>query len=278
MDATRPSRRVLVLPPRGRLLVSTDLHGNLDDFTALRRRFERALDEGDDVHWALLGDVVHGPDEDTARREPRLYGFTDESPALIDALFELRARHAHRVHVLLGNHDAGHVGFRHTAKFHADEVEVLEQRLSPGQRERLRALFGEALLLVLAPCGLVLAHGSPGDALESLALLEGPLPPVEPRRSAAVHELLWSYGQRGEVTARLLARLSAETGLQLRVVVHGHDRDESGWFVEGDNQVQPVIFGAPRERRRYLWLELAARYEAPAALREGHELRLLHGP
>ncbi|MFZ5442296.1 MAG: metallophosphoesterase [Myxococcota bacterium] len=270
------SPRVLVLPSQGRLLISTDLHGNLDDFQALRRRFERALDDGEDVHWALLGDLVHGPDEETAQREPRLYGFSDESPALIDALFELRSQHPRRVHVLLGNHDAGHVGLRRTSKFHPDEVEALERRLTPGQRERLDALFGSALLLALAPCGLVLAHGSPGEALESLELLDGPLPPVEPRRRAAVNELLWSYGQRGEVTAALLARLSAETGLALRVVVHGHDRDEAGWFVEGDNQVQPVIFGAPRERRRCLWVDLGARVESPAALREGQELRLVH--
>ena len=50
------------LPPRGTLLISTDLHGNGDDFRALRDRFLRAARNDPDVHWAVLGDTVHGPD------------------------------------------------------------------------------------------------------------------------------------------------------------------------------------------------------------------------
>ena len=87
----------------------------------------------------------------------------------------------------------------------------------------------------------------------------------------------WSYGQLGEVTARLLSRLSEQTGLSLHVVVHGHDRDPSGWFSEGGNQVQPVIFGALPQNKRYLWLDLGCRYLSPDDLREGHEVLRLHG-
>lgn len=273
--AARPSA-VRVLPSRGRLLVSTDLHGNLEDFTTLRRWFERALADGEDAHWALLGDLVHGPDEATAQREPGLYGFSDDSPALIDGLFELTRAHPGRVHFVLGNHDAGHLGFRHTGKFHPDEVLALEQRLSSTQHARFDALLRDAALVLLAPCGLLLSHGAPGDEVTSLALLDGPLPPTEPARRAAIGELLWSYGQRREVAERLLARCSVESGLELRVVVHGHDRDEAGWFVEGENQVQPVVFGARREHKRFLWLDLACRYDSPEALREGHELLRLY--
>lgn len=269
--------RHLVLPPRGRLLTSTDLHGNRDDFEALRSVFEQALARGEDVHWLLLGDLVHGPDAEAAEREPDLYGFADESPALVDGLFELSRAHPGRLHVLLGNHDAGHLGFAHTAKFHRDEVEALEARLLPRQLERLRELFSAALLAASAPCGLFFSHGAPGDAVTSLRLLEGPLVADDRGpRARAVNELLWSYGQPGDVAARFLARASEETGLSLRVVVHGHDRDPAGWFVEGENQVQPVLFGALQANKRYLWLDLAARYESPGDLREGHEVRRLH--
>ncbi len=248
-----------VLPSRGRLLISTDLHGNLDDFRALERRFERAREAGVDVHWALLGDFVHGPSDEAAARDPAVHGYPDESPALVDAVVALQARAPERVHVLLGNHDAGHLGFARTSKFHPDEVRALDTRLTPAQAERLTRLFGDALLLALCPNGLVLTHGVPGDALTTLGALDGPLPPTdaEPGRARAVNELLWSYGQRGDVVERLLARLRAETGLPLTVVVHGHDRDPAGWYVEGGNQAQPVIFGAPRENKRCLWVDLA---------------------
>lgn len=267
-----------VLPPRGVLLVSTDLHGNFEDFEALRVRFETALAEGSDAHWALLGDLVHGPDPANAAADPSLYGYVDRSPELVDALFTLQQTHPERVHVVLGNHDAGHVGLEHTSKFHPDEVETLEARLSDEQRARLHRLFGDAFLMLLAPCGLVFSHGSGGDAVTSLALLDGPLShEARDDHTRAVNELLWSYGQRADVTSRLLTRLGEQTGLSLHVVVHGHDRDPSGWFVEGGNQVQPVIFGALRENKRYLWLDLGRRYLSPDELREGHEVQRLYG-
>jgi len=270
-------RRHHLLPAQGTLMISADLHGNLEDFEALRRHFQRALDAGEDRRWVLLGDLVHGPDEAAAAAYPTLYGYDDASPALVDAAFELQQAHPGRVLLVLGNHDAGHLGMARTAKFHGDEVAALEERLSLEQRHRLQALFGGALLAVVAPCGLVLTHGAPGDQLQSLAQLDGPLPPEpdDEARRAAVHELLWSYGQRADVAHRMLLRLSVETGLSLRVVVHGHDRDEHGWFSEGGNQLQPVIFGAPREQKRYLVVDLAGRYETAAALEPA--LRRVHG-
>jgi hypothetical protein len=268
----RPRKRI-----KPRLLVSTSLHGNRADLETLRGVFETARAAGEDVHWLLLGDLVHGPDTQAGAREPELYGFADESPALVDAVSELQQAHPGRVHLLLGNHDAGHLGFAHTSRFHADEVEALEARLTAPQRERLRALFARARLAACAPCGLFFSHGAPGDAVTSLGLLDGPLQPEERGpRSRALNELLWSYGQTRDVAARFLARASEETGFALRVVVHGHDRDAAGWFVEGGNQVQPVLFGAPDENQRYLWLDLGARYESPDDLREGHEVRRLY--
>jgi hypothetical protein len=266
-----------VLPEAGWLLVSTDLHGNLEDFDALERLAEAAWRDGVDLHWAVLGDLVHGPDARAAADTPHLYGFADDSPALIDRLTEAMTRRPGRVHFVLGNHDAGHVGFKHTSKFHPDEVEALEARLSPTQRDRLRALCDGALLALVAPCGLLLTHGAPGDELTSLSLLDGPLPPArdDEARFRAVNEVLWSYGQQAHVAANVLARVSREAGYALRVVVHGHDRDESGWFIEGGNQVQPVLFGAPKANKRYLWVDLSRPVTSCEAL-ERNALRHLY--
>jgi hypothetical protein len=268
------TRRTKVLPERGTALISTDLHGNLEDFVKLRGVAEAAWARGEPLHWVLLGDVVHGPDARARANAPQVHDFADESPRLVEALLELKARRPDHVHLVLGNHDAGHLGFAHTAKFHDDEVVALEARLTPAEVERMKALFSMALLVVVAPCGLLLSHGAPGDALTSLAELDGPLPPVEPARSKAIHELLWSYGQPGPVAAGALERISRETGLGLHVVVHGHDRDLSGWFIEGDNQVQPVIFCALKENKRYLLVDLAKPIRSPKDLEAGPLRRL----
>ncbi len=60
-------------------------------------------------------------------------------------------------------------------------------------------------------------------------------------------------------------------------MIHGHDRDACGWFTEGGNQLCPVIFGAPRSQKRYVRLDLAARYPDAAALRDGEEIQRVYG-
>lgn len=269
-------KRSFVLPSSGSLLISTDLHGNWRDFEALRSVFDEARGRGE-VHWVLLGDLVHGPNEAAGLQEPTLYAYPDESPRLVDAVFELRERWPNQVHFVLGNHDAGHCGFKHTSKFHPDEVMALEERLTPVQRERLRRLCDMAPLALVTPSGLLLTHGAPGDELTSLALLDGDFPvrPEEGARYRAVHEVLWSYGQRDPIVAAMLERIGREVGHALRVVVHGHDRDQAGWFVEGPHQLQPVLFGAPDTAKRYLWVDLAEPVTTAEAL-ASCALRRLH--
>lgn len=273
-------RRTLILPDRGVLMVSTDLHGSWDDFAALRARFlaERAAEPA--THWVILGDAVHGPSPEARARRPELYDYDDRSAEIVAGVLALRREHPGRVHYVLGNHDHGHVGGRHTAKFWPDEVAALERRCTPAQLADLRALFEPALLAVVAPCGVFLSHGSPDDRLEAFADLDGVR--LDPRANDAYHRhllasILGSYGQRDEVSARLLARVSA-TAAPVGVVIHGHDRDEAGYFLSGPYQCCPVIFGAPRELRRYVRLDMSAQYRSTADLRDGIELRRVHGP
>jgi Calcineurin-like phosphoesterase len=268
--------RHLVLPSQGPLLVSTDLHGNREDFLALCEVFA-AL--GPAAHWVMLGDLVHGPDDRARREEPHLYGYDDASAELVRAVVKLVEAHPTRLHFVLGNHDHGHVGGPHTAKFHRDEVAHLEGSLDAATRDALRGLFQTALLAVAAPCGVLLTHGSPDDALDDLRDLDA----IElggransPAQRHVLASILRSYGQPRERTEALLEKLRATSGLALRVVIHGHDRDEMGLFFEGGNQVCPVLFGALRGEKRYVVLDLAARYERADDLRDGHEVRRLY--
>jgi hypothetical protein len=66
------------------------------------------------------------------------------------------------------------------------------------------------------------------------------------------------------------------SGCRVNLHIHGHERDESGYFTEYGNQICPVIFGAPRENKRYLLLDLAGTYRSFEDLREGLEIRRLY--
>lgn len=180
---------------------------------------------------------------------------------------------------MLGNHDHGHVGGPHTSKFYPDEVEALEATLSPAQIQRLRGLFASALLAVVAPCGLLLCHGSPDESLVDVAALDAiplELREASPEGRGVLRTLLTSYGQSDATARQMLGQVSRAGGWDLQVVVHGHDRDERGFFHEGTTQVCPVLFGAPRAAKRYLQIDLGARYRQASDLRDGIELRHLY--
>jgi len=268
-------KRHVVLPSRGELIVSTDLHGNGEDFRQLRETF---LARPGDTHWVQLGDIVHAPSEEARRDKPALYDYPDESGAIARGFVALMEEYPERVHFVLGNHDYGHIGRPHTSKFYADEVAHLEGLLDDDERAALQRLCGSALLAVVAPCGAFLSHGAPDDRLEALADLDRialPHDPDDAYLANVLQSLLTSYGQPREVCARFLEKVS-RAGNKVTMVIHGHDRDDRGFFVEHDNQICPCIFGAPRGNKRYLLLDLGTRYEDARGLREGREILRLY--
>ena len=274
-----PPIRTQILPDRGTLLVSTDMHGNLEDFVALRAAFLKVCAEDPACHWAILGDAVHGPSPEARARRPALYDYEDASAAIVVGILELQQQHPGRVHYVLGNHDHGHVGGPHTGKFYPDEVAVLERRCTPAEQAAIAALFSRALLAVAAPCGVLLAHGCPDDRIIRFADLEDcrlARNENDVYRRHLLDTFTRSYGQSEAVVGRLLATVSA-TAVPVTLVIHGHDRDEAGYFIASGAQVIcPVLFGAPRAAKRYVHLDLAARYASAVDLRDGIELRRLY--
>lgn len=265
-------RRHRRLGTEGVLLVNTDIHGNAEDLAQLERVFRAERSGNPEVHWVILGDIVHAPSEEARRSHPALYDFDDGSFSIVKRIAELKAELPEHVHFVLGNHDYGHIGGPHPSKFHGDEVTALEAKLTADEQSFLRAFLDDALLMVAAPCGVLLTHGSPDTHVTSLDMFDDV--DLTTKRDA-LRTLLCSYGQPKAVTQAMLAQVSATANLDLRVVLHGHDKTEDGFFYEGANQVCPCIFGAPRANKRYVRLDLSARYEQATDLRDGFEIRRL---
>ena len=272
---------VTVAGTRGPVLISADLHGNLADFEQLRALFLASDARGEQPMWISVGDWVHGPADDGDRRDvldchgKPLYAYRDETPAILEALFALMDRFGDRVLSICGNHEHAHIGGRLTQKFHRNEAAHLESRLSPARVEDLRRRFATwPIVIRLADCGVALTHGAPIPA--SVAEFERT---SYQRSDGARNDVLASamarYGFcRGE-DRELLTRLS-EPGCELGVLVHGHDREEEGFYSSGDaTLLLCTSFGARRARKTYLWLDRAQRYPSVAALRDGIELRRL---
>jgi len=269
--------RVLRLPATGRLLVGTDLQGNLADFRAMERHF---LAAGPDAVLLFTGDLVHGPDEATSRDWPEALGtpYLDESYALLEAFLELGAQHPGRVHCLMGNHDHAHVGGPVTAKFYDDEAAALEARLEPAQVARLKEALRQFPLVAVAPCGVVLLHGAPSANLSGPEDLEEV--PLEGYRSLTygdflevpvVGPLLWSRMATDAEAERFVTALGGE------LAIFGHDIVREGWAKDGPRQLcLSTSFGLLDEHKTYVELDLAAHYSSTEALRVGHELKPLY--
>ena len=277
------SGRHLALHAPGVVLVSTDVHGNLRDFGRMAELFEaERLSNNVPVHWVVLGDVVHGPSEQHRHRFEGMLDYDDESSEIVAKLIELRAAHPDHVHFVLGNHDYAHIGGPRTSKFHGDEAEWLESQMTPDEIEAMRALFLGARLAISTDCGVLMTHGSPDEKMESLERIDAVVLPARGADHEVVHDMLFAYGQRGEDTDRALELLSEHPAFPhaepLRVVLHGHDRDEDGFYFDDHNQVCPVIFGAHDPNKRYTRLDLSERYESVDDFVDGEVLLKLHGP
>lgn len=272
--------RVLRLPDHGRLLVCTDLQGCLRDFKRVVQIFEQALlDHQGDAHVLFTGDLIHGPHIDP-EDWPDFLGeyYRDASGDVIMAYAALTARYPGRVHALLGNHEHGHIGGPHTAKFAADEVALLEQILGPAATARMRGIIHTFALAAVSRCGAVFTHGAPAAQIDSITELEGAdlsgahlSSPLEVLDTPVVGKILWARAA-SDAEARRFLRATNGT-----LAIYGHDVIPEGYETVGDLQmVVSTSFGVFDSHKVYVSLDLGAKYKNVLDLRIGHEILPLY--
>lgn len=271
---------VLRLPDHGRLLVCTDLQGNLRDFHRMVDLFHelRETTRGD-AHLLFTGDLVHGP-HIPREQWPDFLGeyYVDESPAVVDGFVALRARFPGFVHAILGNHEHGHIGGPHTAKFASDEVALLEERLGRAGSRKLQDAFKTFHLVGIAPCGVVFTHGAPAAELDSVADVEqadlsgaGWESPLDIFQEPVIGPILWARSASRDAARRFVHALGG------RIAIFGHDVIPEGYECIGDEQmIVSTSFGVADAWKVYLDLDLGAQYHSVKELREGHEILPLY--
>lgn len=272
--------RVLRLPDHGRLLVCTDLQGCLRDFERFVRIFEQALlDHQGDAHVLFTGDLIHGPHIDP-EDWPDFLGeyYRDASGEVMMGYAELSARYPGRVHALLGNHEHGHIGGPHTAKFAADEVALLEQILGPAATARMRAIIQTFALAAVTRCGVVFTHGAPAAQIDSIAELEAAdlsgahhASPLDVLDTPIVGKILWARSASDAEARRFLRAMNGS------IAIYGHDVIPEGFETSGDMQmVVSTSFGVFDSNKVYVSLDLGAKYRVVHDLRVGHEVLPLY--
>ncbi len=272
--------RVLHLPDHGRLIVCTDLQGCMRDYERIVEVFEAARAERDgDAHLLFTGDLIHGPHlaEDDW---PDFLGeyYRDASGELVDAYAALAAKYPGHVHALLGNHEHGHCGGPHTAKFAADEVALLDHLLGPERADRLATIVATFALAATAPCGAIFTHGAPAAQIESIDdLLRADLTgnsyasPLDVLDDPVVGKILWARSADERASRRFLQAMGGT------ISIYGHDVIPEGFERVGNDQiVVSTSFGVFDRNKVYVSLDLARRYRTVYDLREGREIVALY--
>jgi hypothetical protein len=259
--------------------VCTDLQGCLRDFQRIAAVFRAAHEQSGDAYLLFTGDLIHGPR--LAREQwPDFLGeyYLDQSAELIEAFLRLSQRHLGRVHALLGNHEHGHIGGPHTAKFAPDEVRALESELGRARTASLRALLRRFPLIAVAPCGAVFSHAAPAAEISSPADIEAAQ--VDAGLSGAAIDvlsdpvlgpLLWARTAEPAAVQRFLAVLGGT------LAVHGHEVVAEGYRrVDDHRMVVSTSFGLGDGAKVYLDLDLGSRYRDARDLRRGREILPLY--
>ncbi len=278
------SPRLLRLPERGRLLVCTDLHGNLRDFQRIRALFEQAHDAGQQPYLLFSGDLIHGPSCEP-EEWPSYLGtyFRDESNLIVEEFMELQRHYPRQVASLLGNHEHSHVGGPHTPKFWPDETLHFEQAVGARLARRYRKLFKGFPALAWGSCGVVVTHAAPNAEIEGPAEIEAirydgfeELPISTLDEMPLLGRLLWSRSCPSD-TARSFLDALAGSNMELSMVVFGHEITADGYERIGNEQLLlSTSFGIPDSHKYYLSVDLGSRYRSTRELRVGHELLRLY--
>jgi hypothetical protein len=234
--------RVVDLPSRGKLLIGTDLQGNLHDFERMSELFREAQREEDETYLVLTGDLVHGP-ELPREAWPEHLGsyYLGASAAVLERARDLQDRHPGRVIYLLGNHEHAHVGGPVVGKFFTDEAARLEQILGADRTEAMRAWMATWPLVALAPrAQLCLLHGAPHAVIRDRTDIDSVdldglvnLEPEDVPHRTVLGAILWA---RNTSRARARAFLKA-LGSSLTTAIHGHDVVREGFSVEDPTHI-----------------------------------------
>jgi hypothetical protein len=250
------------------------------DYRRIVEVFHRTMEAHDgDAHLLFTGDLIHGPHL-SPDDWPDFLGeyYRDASGDLVDAYAELAARNPGRIHALVGNHEHGHIGGPHTAKFAADEVALLEDLLGPTRTERMKEIIVTFALAAVAPCGAVFTHGAPAATIGSIRDVEAVDlhsftggSPLDILDTPVLGPILWARSAEPQVARRFLRAMGGT------ISIYGHDVIPEGFECIGDEQmVVSTSFGVFDSNKVYLSLDLAGRYPTVRHLKIGREILPLY--
>lgn len=219
---------VICLPDHGRVIVVGDLHGH-------RRHFEKIIDYADlenhpETH-VIFQEIIHGGPEDD-------YGGCLSYRLLLDTI-RYKLLYPDQVHILLGNHDTAVITDGSVLK-NGKEMNMAMKEAMKRQYQNGFDLVKEALVQYMLSQPLAvkcrnkiwISHSLPADRYVhnfDTEIFNRPYTIADTRRPNPVYLLTWGRRHSQDALDRM-AKL-----LEVDVFVLGHQPQDAGWSIVGDN-------------------------------------------
>jgi hypothetical protein len=231
--------RLTTLPSGQEVLISGDLHGNLENFRLLLKR--AALESHPERHL-VLQEVIHGPFFYSSGG--------DKSHQLLDLTAALKCQYPERVHFLLGNHELAQWNEQLIGKGDLDFNVVFKEGVAAAYGSHADTiyaayleLFDAADLAVRTANRVFMSHSLPSqkrlDNFDLAELQRGELSPKDTSLGGAVHSLLWGRDTRPETAAAFLKKVDAD------FLITGHIPCERGYDTPSDRHLILDSMGTP---------------------------------
>ena len=254
-DPNRAGARV-VLPPRGRLVVTGDLHENPFHYRKIitMARLAESTD-----HHVILHELIHGD---------RLLNGMDFSYRMLGKVAQLVRAHPGQVHPMLANHELAQLTGKGVSKGAGNSVEFFREALAYVFRDddaeveaAINDFFRAMPLAVTSPDGVGCAHSLPDERVMASfdpGILDRPLEDADYLSpNGGAYQMTW--GRRYTPTSA--AQLAEAWNVKLFCL--GHQHVESGIEMRGE---QILVLNSDHDAARLLVVDLADLPSAELAL------------
>ena len=217
----------LQLPPKGRIIVSGDLHDHAENFYRLVRL--AGLTESPD-HHLVIQEVVHGPN--------RING-QDLSVRILARVAALQVQFPNQVHILLGNHELAQMTGDGIIKdgvsvvdIFDDGLEFLYQLDADDVHDAMATFIRSMLLAIKLPNDIMLCHSLPSPRKMHAfdpEVLHRTLTDADYEATGSAHHLVWGRHH----TEAQTQQLAQQWGVKWFIM--GHQPAEMGWQQQTEN-------------------------------------------
>lgn len=150
--------KLIRLPPKGRLIVVSDLHGNHEDYRSYLNLWDSS---DDDCHIVFIGNLIHSPFEPDGSLE-----------ILDDAI--IKSKEYPNFHVLMGNHEWAHITDTNLYKNGKNQRLSFEELVKDGKGNLQPSLnnyisfFKSLPFFLKTDNGIFISHAGPSRNIRSI--------------------------------------------------------------------------------------------------------------